>query len=58
VILFDSSVLIDALDADSPFHKGQTPIAEAVQENGQGEALLFPYPQRHDDLLSQADRYF
>jgi len=40
VILFDSSVVIDARDADSPFHDwAKRQIAEAVQEGGEGGAV-------------------
>ncbi len=37
VILFDSSVVIDARDSDSPFHDwAKRQIAAAVQEGGEG----------------------
>ena len=40
MILFDSSVVIDARDADSPFHDwAKRQIAEAVQEGGEGGAV-------------------
>jgi predicted nucleic acid-binding protein len=40
VILFDSSVVIDARDSDSPFHDwAKRQIAAAVQEGGEGGAV-------------------
>jgi predicted nucleic acid-binding protein len=40
VILFDSSVVIDARDPDSPFHDwAKRQIAAAVQEGGEGGAV-------------------
>jgi hypothetical protein len=40
VILFDSSVVIDARDVDSPFHDwAKRQIAAAVQEGGEGGAV-------------------
>ncbi len=40
MILFDSSVIIDARDSDSPFHQwAKRQIASAVQENGEGGAV-------------------
>ena len=40
MILFDSSVVIDARDSDSPFHDwAKRQIAAAVQEGGEGGAV-------------------
>lgn len=40
MILFDSSVVIDARDSDSPFHDwAKRQIAAAVQEGGEGGPL-------------------
>jgi hypothetical protein len=40
VILFDSSVVIDARDIDSPFHEwAMRQIAAAVQDGGEGRAV-------------------
>jgi predicted nucleic acid-binding protein len=40
VILFDSSVVIDARDPDSPFHDwAKRQIAAAIQEGGEGGAV-------------------
>jgi predicted nucleic acid-binding protein len=40
MILFDSSVVIDARDSDSPFHDwAKRQIAEAVQQGGEGGAV-------------------
>ena len=40
MILFDSSVVIDARDPDSPFHAwAKNQIAAAVQEGGEGGAV-------------------
>ena len=40
MILFDSSVVIDARDSDSPFHEwAKRQIAAAVQEGGEGGAV-------------------
>ncbi len=40
MILFDSSVIIDARDIDSPFHEwAKRQIASAVQDGGEGGAV-------------------